>query len=208
MKTETTLTLDDLGTEATIDDLAEFGDAVARHLGLCDWATDSHVRIVDGALRVGVYTEDGADVETTRGELDDAVAAVYNAGKWSGTNHAIPTKPTEYGEVGHFTTDAIIVLEGGSRAGGPGGWGFGGWTSEGVGRKVTGGELVAGPHAYLFGLAAVIDNHGGTARERREKDAEGLLFRVKDGDTIEAEGTKFLVTVDRRRGYPKLSPVE
>ena len=56
------------------------------------------------------------------------------------------------------------------------------------GRQVHGGPMVPGPWAYAFGLATVIDNHGGTAREIGDAKAAGLYLEVHDGQAIRVAG--------------------
>ena len=46
----------------------------------------------------------------------------------------------------------------------------------------------AGAHMAAYGLAGVIDNHGGSARELAEADAKGLTIRAKIGDLLELDG--------------------
>lgn len=53
-----------------------------------------------------------------------------------------------------------------------------------TGRKEDGGPLVPGPWAFAFGLATVIDNHGGTQREIDEQRADGLLVEAQLGDVV------------------------
>ena len=112
---------------------------------------------------------------------------------------AIPTTPRPT-EPAHFRSDAIILVEGATRAGGPGGWGLGGWTAEGEGRLVFRGPMIQGPVAYLFGRAGVIDNHGGTAGEHRR----GHLVHLAPGDRVSVAGTVYTVSLCPR-GYPKLT---
>jgi hypothetical protein len=59
---------------------------------------------------------------------------------------------------------------------------FGGWTVEGSGRVA--GEMVQGPHAYMFGLPIVI-----TAHEQPDETA----YLVADGSTLVIHGTTYLV---------------
>jgi len=124
------------------------------------------------------------------------------------TTHTIPTTtrstdPDNY-EFGHFKSAAILRIAGSSRAGGPGGWGIGGWNEDGEGRLVFEGPMVKGPVAYAFGLAGVIDNHGGTGAEHARAADNGLLFDVSEGDTLVIDGTEYTLTLNRR-GYPSLT---
>jgi hypothetical protein len=118
------------------------------------------------------------------------------------TTHNVPTIPSPYTyQVGHFKSDATVIIEGSNN---PAGWGAGGWDATGEGRLEFCGPLVKGPCAFLYGLCSVIDNRGGTGRLHREAEEAGLMFRAKDGDTFVMEGTEYTLTVDRR-GYPTLT---
>ena len=64
--------------------------------------------------------------------------------------------------------------------------------------------MVKGPVAYIYGLAGVIDNHGGTGAEHARAADNGLLFDVSEGDTLVIEGTEYTLTLCKR-GYPKLA---
>ena len=120
------------------------------------------------------------------------------------TQHNIPTDLNpSYGN-DHFKSAATLLIEGSSKAGGPGGWFVGGWGADGEGRTTMGGPKVPGPVAYISGRCGVIDNHGGTKAEQERKDAENLLFRVKAGDTVTLHGTVYTLTLDYR-GYPSLT---
>lgn len=132
------------------------------------------------------------------------------------TTHNIPTTPSQYATAslgslaarhkGHFESDAIVLIEGATREGGPGGWGVGGWGIEGEGRLVHEGPMVKGPIAFLFGLASVIDRSGGTGRINSKAEAEGRLFRVKAGDDLVIDGVTYRLSLDKR-GYPSLTQV-
>lgn len=54
-------------------------------------------------------------------------------------------------------------------------------------RKFYGGPMVPGPWEFAYGLAAVIDNHGGTAREIEEAQAGGFLLVVSPGEEVSTE---------------------
>lgn len=118
------------------------------------------------------------------------------------TRHIIPTTPNF--DRGHFSSDAVILIAGSSRSGGPGGWSVGGWNAEGEARLVFRGPMVKGPFAYVFGRAGVIDNHGGTKGEQERKAAEGLLFNVAAGDTLVIDGIEYILSLTRD-GYPNLT---
>ena len=123
------------------------------------------------------------------------------------TNSTNPTHiPTtsQRNEPGFYKSPATVIIEGGSRAGGPAGWRIGGWNVHAKARTEFQGPMVQGPVAYCFGIASVIDNHGGTKREREEADAKGLLIRVSDGDLLEIDGVEYKLTLNPR-GYPKLT---
>lgn len=75
------------------------------------------------------------------------------------------------------------------------------------GRQVFGGPMVAGPWAFASGNATVIDNHGGTGRERDTERAEGRLIECSAGDVLViADDLSVTISVDRR-GYPHLTNV-
>lgn len=119
--------------------------------------------------------------------------------------HNITMTPSTYkSDVGHFKSEATFLIKDSSRSGGPGGWGLGCWDETGEGRLVSGGDMVRGPCAFLYGLCSVIDNNGGTGRLHSEALANGLLFRVESGDTLVMEGTEYTLTLDGR-GYPHLT---
>jgi hypothetical protein len=121
------------------------------------------------------------------------------------TTHTIPTVPSRYDyEIGHFRSEATIIVEGADPLGGPGGWLVGGWDEYGEGRTEFQGVLVKGPYAFITGRAGVIDNHGGTGAIHSKAKADGLLFRVRALDTLVLAGIAFLLTVDKR-GYPHLT---
>lgn len=91
---------------------------------------------------------------------------------------------------GHFSSPARVRFAG-SRAVAHA---IGGWDATGTGRRTFGADPVPGPHAYAFGLAAVIDNHGGSARESADASAAGLLFDVHPGDFLIIDGTRYTWT--------------
>lgn len=112
--------------------------------------------------------------------------------------------------VGHFKSDAILLIEGASRSGGPGGWAVGGWDETAEGRIEHGGPMVRGPYAYIIGLSSVIDNYGGTGTEWRRAEESGRLFRLRAGDKLSVNGTVYVLKLDKgffNRGYPVLEKV-
>ena len=79
---------------------------------------------------------------------------------------------------------------------------LGGWTAEGEGRLVYQGPLVKGPQLYAFALASVIDNHGGTAKERADLLAAGMEHDIEDGDMVTVDGVTYTVGV-KAVGYDR-----
>lgn len=122
--------------------------------------------------------------------------------------HTIPTEPVFGFGPDHFKSDAILLVKGSNRSGGPGGWYVGGWGAAGAGRKVFGGPHVPGPYAYVNGHPGVISRHpgGGTRGEHERARTEGRLFEVEPGDVLEIYGTDYTLTLCPR-GYPNLTPV-
>lgn len=94
-------------------------------------------------------------------------------------------------KVGGKYGDWVTLTVKGHRWGG--GCSIGGWGENDRNRLVDGGPLVAGPHAYASNRALVIDNRGGTARERAEAKGTALLIEAEEGDLIEAEGDLFQI---------------
>ena len=122
------------------------------------------------------------------------------------THHTIPTTPKTdpfRDDPGHLDSTAIILVEGSNNRAGHG---LCAWTEDGQGRLVFQGPKVKGPHASLFGLCGVIDNHGGTGAENKRAEREGRLFRVKSGDVLEVCGVAYSLSLCPR-GYPKLRPI-
>jgi hypothetical protein len=115
--------------------------------------------------------------------------------------HTVPITPCPYGTPGHFASAAIIRVVGAEN--GAAGYGIGGWEVSGAGRIVSGGPRVAGPHAYLYGLASVLDCRGINA----DAGAAGLLFHVAAGDTLQVGDLVFEVRLDSRR-YPILTAIK
>ncbi len=113
--------------------------------------------------------------------------------------HVLNLETREHGD---YKSNAIIFRIAGSEN--SAGYGFGGWDASGSGRIIFGGPIVQGHHAFLFGLASVIDNHGGTCREHREAEADGRLFNAESGDVVSINGAEYALSLCSR-GYPKLS---
>lgn len=86
------------------------------------------------------------------------------------------------------------------------GWGLGGWTEEGVGRLTHGADVVKGPQAYTFPMAAVIDNHGGTGAELAREREAGTLYEAADGDVVILPGASYKIGVCKR-GYVSLERI-
>lgn len=102
---------------------------------------------------------------------------------------------SERNEPGHYTSDAIVIVEGADRSYGPGGWAVGGWTKEAEGRIVDGGPMVRGPHAYLYGRCGVIDTRGGTGAEHARAADQGRLHHVADGDVLVIDGVEWRIKI-------------
>jgi hypothetical protein len=83
---------------------------------------------------------------------------------------------------GELKSDARILV-----AGVQWGAGFmvGAIARDGMARKICKGPMVRGPWAFAFGVAAVIDTRGGTARELEEAKKAGLLIEAALGDELE-----------------------
>lgn len=102
-----------------------------------------------------------------------------------------PEKQTgPYAEPGHFKAEETLTL---IHRGLPFRSGVGGWDSTGEGRLVQDGPMVKGPILFGFGLCSVIDNHGGTAKQREDNLASGMEIDVEEGDLVEFAGATFVV---------------
>lgn len=55
-----------------------------------------------------------------------------------------------------------------------------------------------GPHVYAFGLAACIDNFGGTGREIQQARDAGLLIEARIGDCLEVDGRLWRIEWNRQ----------
>lgn len=65
------------------------------------------------------------------------------------------------------------------------------------GRQVTDGPMVPGPWAYAYGLASVIDCHGGTGAEIERNQAEQREHEVTEGSRVRIDGVIYRVSVER-----------
>lgn len=68
---------------------------------------------------------------------------------------------------------------------------FGGWTAEGVGRIETGGDMVQGPHAYMFGTGVYLS---------AEAQPEEVAYLVEVGSELTIAGTVYKVVSNAYRG--------
>lgn len=103
-----------------------------------------------------------------------------------------------------ITKDAIIIIEGSSSLGGPGGWGISGWNAGETGRIDFGGPLVPGPYASLIGLPSSLCSDGRS--EQKTAEGEGRLYRISPGDHLVIEGVEYSLALCSR-GYPLLSKI-
>lgn len=76
-----------------------------------------------------------------------------------------------------------------------------------VGRQIYQGPLVPGPWAYTFPMAVFIDNHGGSAAERRKNIEAGLEYDVEIGDMFEIDDVVYQLTDDDPRAYPTFTAI-
>lgn len=104
----------------------------------------------------------------------------------------------KYGEAGHFSLETFSPIK---LAANPREYkgvtlhdffSFGGWTAEGSGRIVTGGDMVQGPHAYIFGLGFSL-----TAWKQPDETA----YLVAEGSELTFAGTTYTVKKDGLRHY-------
>lgn len=77
-------------------------------------------------------------------------------------------------------------------------YGVGGIPEGASGRKVHEGPLVPGPWAYLYELATVLDNHGGTGAESTRMRAAGTEHVVAIGDAVCFDGCKYEIAATTR----------
>lgn len=109
----------------------------------------------------------------------------------------IPTEPHRFDEPGLFQAPGGFRI---SVRGTCNRWyGLGGWDETTAMRTVMNGPLVQGPQAYLYGLATVIDNHGGTGREVREVREAGMVVEAEIGDILNIDGHRYVVGKDWSR---------
>lgn len=113
------------------------------------------------------------------------------------TKHTLKTVVKSGDHPGKFSGTQTLRIAGSSRAGGPGGWKVGGWDETTKSRPETGGPMVPGPVAYIFGLCAVLSS------EPLEREEEVYL---EAGDVLKIDGEEYVLSLVR--GYPKLSLVE
>lgn len=108
----------------------------------------------------------------------------------------IPMYPSPYENDPAMKSDAVLRLPNGKR------FGVGAIPEGAAARKVYQGPLIAGPWAFTFGLAVVIDNYPERRAAERAKD-----FEVDEGSLVEIEYKVYQVKVVRRE-YINLVPVE
>jgi hypothetical protein len=94
-------------------------------------------------------------------------------------------------------TDHVIRVAG-ARATSGGRYRVGGVPRGSSGRRVDGGPLVEGPWAYVYELAGVIDNHGGTGAESARMRAEGTEHDLVPGDVIRFDDREYKIALDAR----------
>ena len=99
-------------------------------------------------------------------------------------------------------TDHVIRVKG-ARPTASGRYRVGGVPRGASGRQVDGGPLVPGPWAYVYELASVIDNHGGTGAESAAMRAAGTEHDLVPGDVIRFDDREYKIAVDAR-GFVQL----
>lgn len=99
--------------------------------------------------------------------------------------------PSRYNHTDTWETPAILTVDLGSGPAYRFGLGFVG--ADGECRRTTGGPMLAGPYAYAYGLATVIDNYGGSARELDEARTAGRVIDARIGDVLVFRGSRFLI---------------
>lgn len=65
-------------------------------------------------------------------------------------------------------------------------------------------ERTEGPWAYVFGLASVIDNAGGTGAEIARNRAAGVELHAEVGDLLEIEGVVYRIDLPKFATSPEL----
>lgn len=76
------------------------------------------------------------------------------------------------------------------------------------GRKQSHGCLVPGPWAFVYGLATVIDNRGGTAADIARQRREGKLVEAKLGDILIVAGHEYRIEPANDFGRPSRTYVD
>jgi hypothetical protein len=99
-------------------------------------------------------------------------------------------------------TDHVIRVKG-ARPTSSGRYRVGGVPRGVSGRQIDGGPLVPGPWAYVYELASVIDNHGGTGAESARMRASGTEHDLVPGDVIRFDDCEYKIAVDAR-GFVQL----
>ena len=99
-------------------------------------------------------------------------------------------------------TDHVICVKG-ARATSSGRYRVGGVPRGVSGRQVDGGPLVPGPWAFVYELASVIDNHGGTGAEAARMRAAGTEHDLVPGDVIRFDDREYKIAIDPR-GFVQL----
>jgi hypothetical protein len=103
----------------------------------------------------------------------------------------------KYGQKGHFSLNTFSRVKLAANPNMYNGtelhdfFSFGGWTAEGSGRIVDGGDKVQGPHAYVFGLGITLSN-------RQEPD--DIAYLIEIGSELTFAGTTYKVVSNRYKG--------
>lgn len=103
--------------------------------------------------------------------------------------------PVTHSDDRSVRTDHVIRVAG-ARATSSGRYRVGGVPRGASGRQVDGGPLVPGPWAYVYELAGVIDNHGGTGAESARMRAEGAEHDLVPGDVIRFDDREYKIALD------------
>lgn len=119
------------------------------------------------------------------------------------TYHLLPIEPHRsqrgrFGDayVGHHESPHVLAINTGRR-GRRERHKVGYVDATGTCRRVFEGPILPGPYAFAFGLATVIDNHGGTGAEADRNRAAGTEYDVEPGDRLVLGTNVFRVDVDR-----------
>lgn len=120
------------------------------------------------------------------------------------TYHVLPIEPHRsqrgrFGDayVGHFESPHVLAVNTGRAYRERHKVGY--VDETGTCRRVFEGPILPGPYAFAFGLATVIDNHGGTAAEADRNRAAGTEYDVEHGDRLVLGTNVFRVEVNRYR---------